>query len=87
MNFNFPQGKVPEPPHEPEIGCVYSSKNTHRTVAWLVLSITGNTVHMLGIDHEGQVSSTQSYGVHALRNRELIGRVDLSKLEFDIEPV
>ena len=86
MNFNYPEGRKPEPTPEVEVGNVYSSKNTHKTKAWLVLNITGNTVHLLGIDAEGQISSTQSYAMHAFERRTLIGRVDLSALDFDIEP-
>lgn len=87
MQFNYPEGRKPEPTPEVEVGNVYSSKNTHKTKAWLVMNISGNSVHLLGIDAEGEISSTQSYGLHSLERRTLIGRVDLSKLEFDIEPV
>ena len=86
MQFNYPEGRKPEAVPEVEIGNVYSSKNTHKTAAWVVLNITGNTVHLLGLDAEGQVSSTQSYCRHSLERRSLIGRVNLSALEFDIEP-
>jgi len=86
MIFNFPEGCKPEPVAEVAVGNVYASKNTHKTVAWLVLSIRSHSVHMVGIDAEGQVSSTQSYNLHALEGRKLLGRVDLSRLEFDIEP-
>lgn len=86
MQFNFPEGRKPEPFRDVEVGNVYASKNTHKTVAWVVLAIHGNSVHMLGINAEGAITTTQSYGVHAMENRKLIGVVDLSKLEFDIEP-
>lgn len=86
MQFNYPEGRKPEASPEVEVGNVYSSKNTHKTKAWLVVNVCGNTVHLLGLDADGQISSTQSYGVHAIERRSLIGRVDLSSLEFDIEP-
>lgn len=86
MNFNYPEGRKPEKVPEVEVGNVYASKNTHKTAAWLVMNITGNTVHLLGIDAEGEVSSTQSYAMHSFERRSLIGRVNLSALEFDIEP-
>ena len=86
MQFNYPEGRRPEPTPEVEVGNVYSSKNTHKTCAWLVMNVTGNTVHLAGIDAEGEISSTQSYGLHSFERRTHIGRVDLSKLEFDIEP-
>lgn len=86
MIFNYPEGRKPERAPEVEVGNVYSSKNTHKTAAWIVLKITGNTVHLLGLDAEGEVSSTQSYGLHSFERRSLIGRVNLSALEFDIEP-
>lgn len=85
--FNYPEGRLPEPETEVEEGNVYCSKNTHKTYAWVVLKITGNSAHLLGIDREGEISTTQSYGVHALRGRKLMGRVDLSKLQFDIEAI
>lgn len=86
MQFNYPEGRKPETTPEVEVGNVYVSKNTHKTKAWLVLAISGNTAHLLGIDAEGQISSTQSYGLCTIERRSLIGRVDLSALEFDIEP-
>lgn len=86
MQFNYPEGRKPEVVPEVEVGNVYASKNTHKTTAWLVMRIVGNSVHMLGLDAEGQVSSTQSYGLHSFDNRALIGRVNLAGLEFDIEP-
>lgn len=87
MQFNYPEGRKPEPHPEVEVGNVYVSKNTHKTAAWLVMSITGNTVHLLGLDAEGEISSTQSYGLHSFERRTLIGRVNLNKLELDIEAV
>lgn len=86
MQFNYPEGRKPEPTPAVEVGNVYSSKNTHKTCAWIVLNITGNTAHVLGVDAEGEVSSTQSYALHAFERRILIGRVNLAPLEFDIEP-
>lgn len=65
MQFNYPEGRKPEPTPEVEIGNVYASKNTHKTKAWIVVQITGNTVHLLGIDAEGEISSTQSYAAKA----------------------
>lgn len=86
MQFNYPEGRKPEVAPEVEVGNVYASKNTHKTAAWLVMNITGNTVHLIGLDAEGEVSSTQSYGLHSFERRNLIGRVNLGPLEFDIEP-
>lgn len=86
MQFNFPEGRKPAPTPEVEVGNVYTSKNTHKTKAWVVMSMSGNTVHLLGLDADGQISSTQSYNLFAIERRPLLGRVDLSALEFDIEP-
>jgi hypothetical protein len=85
MIFNYPEGRKPEPTPEVEIGNVYASKNTHKTKAWVVMQISGQTVHLLGLDAEGEISSTQSYGLHSFDRRTLIGRVNLSAMEFDIE--
>ena len=87
MNFNFPEGRKPTSSPSVEVGNIYQSKNTHKTAAWVVVAMSGNTVHLLGIDGEGQVSSTQSYGLHAISGRDLIGRVDLSSINFDVEAV
>ena len=38
MQFNYPEGRKPEPTPEVEVGNVYSSKNTHKTKAWLDVS-------------------------------------------------
>lgn len=86
MNFNFPEGKKPEVPTEVELGNVYASKNSHKTKAWIVMCISGGTVHLLGIDAEGEVSSTASYNKSSFERRNLIGVVDLGTLEFDIVP-
>lgn len=86
MKFNFPEGRKPTPPQEVEVGNVYGSKNTHKTVAWIVLQVVGRTAHMVGVDADGQISTTQSYNVMAMEGRALIGRVDLSAMEFDIIP-
>lgn len=87
MQFNFPEGRKPEATPEMEVGNVYISKNTHKTKAWLVMAISGRTVHLLGLDADGQISGTQSYNSFAIENRPLIGRVDMSALEFDIEAI
>ena len=87
MQFTYPDGRQPEKNPEVEVGNVYASKNAHKTAAWLVVSVSGHTVHLLGLDADGQVSSTQSYGIHALERRPLIGRVNFSMAEFDIEAV
>lgn len=86
MQFNYPEGREPKMPPEVAVGNVYCSKNTHKTVAWVVVGLSGQAVHLIGLDAEGQVSSTQSYNRHAIEGRKLIGRVDLSQLEFDIVP-
>lgn len=84
MQFNYPKNYNPDTYTPVEIGNVYGSKNTHKTVAWVVMAISGNTAHLLGLDAEGRISSTQSYNVHSFTIRKVIGVVDFSKLEFDI---
>lgn len=86
MQFNYPEGRKPSEPPAVEAGNVYSSKNTHKTKAWVVMRVCGSTAHLLGIDADGQVSTTQSYNVCTMERRSLIGHVDLSSLEFDIVP-
>lgn len=84
MNFNYPEGRKPETTPEVEVGNVYISKNTHKTCAWVVMAVNNNTVHLLGIDAEGEICSTQSYARYTIENRKLLGRVDMSRMEFDI---
>lgn len=86
MKFNYPEGKAPDLPPEVEVGNVYGSRCRTKTHAWLIVAIIGRTAHALGLNEEGEISSTASYGVHAFERRNIIGKVDLSNMEFPIIP-
>lgn len=74
---------------EPEVGNLYRSKGGRDTKFWLLIAIKpttscirSNTACLLGLDDENNIVSTQSYGIHALRHREVIGRVNIEELRF-----
>ena len=77
------------------IGDVYPAKGgaRRRIALWVVLSITGTDhsgqmVHLLGLNEEGEITSTSSYGLHAMESRERIGYVaGLEDMQFNIEPM
>ena len=63
-------------------GNVYPAKGGKRpgTEYWLVIATTENSAHLIGFNKEGLPVSTASYLKGAMRERPIIGRVDLSKL-------
>jgi hypothetical protein len=50
------------------------------TEYWLVVATSDTGAHCIGYDGEGNPVSTSSYGKHALRERPVIGRVDVASL-------
>lgn len=59
-----------------QVGDVYPAKGGRGdTRYWLVLAITNSdrAAHMLGLDSAGEVVSTQTYGIHAIEDRQRIG--------------
>lgn len=57
------------------VGDVLQSKGGRGdTALWVVAAIRGNSAHLLGVSRDGDIVSTASYGVHALRDRTVIGR-------------
>ena len=86
MIFNLPE-PIKKRCHPVAVGNVYVSKNTHKTAAWVVLAVNNGTVHLAGINCEGEITSMQSYNEWVIEKRKLIGICDLSELSFDIEPV
>ena len=64
-------------------GNIYPGKGGSRkpgTDYWLVIACSNTGAHLIGFDGEGHPVSTASYGKHALRERPLLGKVDLSKI-------
>lgn len=85
----------PRAPAKPQVGDVYKAlgsgpKGKRGTRYWLILSITksdfgGEGVHMAGLDRDGSIVSTTSYGLHAIETRERLGHcVSLKDLTLDI---
>lgn len=71
MNFNV-DGM---PPDRSSVapGNVYKAKGGKRTVAFVVLSVSKGYAHAIGLDEEGEISSTTSYGLHVFQERDVIG--------------
>jgi hypothetical protein len=69
----------------PKVGDVYPAQGGKPTAIWVVVGITANVAHMLGIDKHGAVCSTTSYGVHVLESRVRIGRVELDGLSLTVQ--
>lgn len=49
---------------------------------WLVVAVTTSTAHLIGFDEAGNPVSTASYVKSAMRERPVVGRVDLAGLEL-----
>jgi hypothetical protein len=71
------------------VGAVFAAKGGRGTKFWLVVAISekGATLHVLGLDAAGDVTTASTYGAHAMVGRPLVGRVDLDALQFSIVPV
>jgi len=71
----------------PKVGEVYRAKGGRGTTAfWLVAAVHENSSHLLGLDREGNIVSTSSYGNHAIVNREVVGFVEgLDALTLDMK--
>jgi len=71
----------------PRVGDVYRAKGGRGTTRfWLVAAAGVNTSHLLGLDRDGNIVSTASYGNHAVTNKEFVGRVeDFGLLALDMK--
>ena len=102
MKFNLPiTESLPEVEfRQVQVGDIYPAKGGAKTRFWIVLAISyrghlqGEMVHMIGLNSEGEIVATTSYGRHAIEGtpdglfkpRQLLGRVTgMSDLQFDIE--
>lgn len=57
------------------VGDVYPAKGGRGTTRFfIVVSVVGNMAHCLGVDLDGNVVSTTSYGTHVFEGRRLVGR-------------
>ena len=69
-------------------GNIYPGKGGRKplTTFWLVIATSETSAHLIGLNEEGVPVSTASYLKHALRERPVLGRVDLSKLTLTVIP-
>ena len=82
--------KIGAPPlHEVVVGNLYRSKGGRDTRFWYVISIKkpkskyqGDRAILLGLDEDWNIVSSQTYAVHALEERELLGHYPLSEVTF-----
>ncbi len=70
--------------NEVAVGDVLQAKGGRGdTALWVVAAIRGNSVHLLGVNRDGDIVSTASYGMHALRDRAVVGRCnDLEAMQL-----
>lgn len=78
-----------EPLHKVVVGNLYPSKGGRDTRFWYVISIKrstsrirGDRAILLGLDEDWNIVSSQTYAVHALEERELLGHYPLSEVSF-----
>lgn len=92
MKFNLPQ-PAPNPGIDTtlRVGNVYACKGGGKTRYWIVVGLSDRTVNLLGIDRDGQITSTANYGAHVFEGglsqsgRELLGWcTGLDALDFDV---
>lgn len=99
MKFSAPGGGKLYPTLEPKVGDVFPSKSTgpksYRagTRYWLLVAITpgersaaSSVHHFLGLDADGNIVSTTSYGNHVMKERVRVGHCkDISSINLQIE--
>lgn len=63
-------------------GNIYPAKGGRRpgTEYWLVVAVSDSGAHLIGFNKEGHPVSTASYLKSAMRERPVIGRVDVSSV-------
>jgi len=66
------------------VGDVFPAKGGKGdTAIWIVAALRSNSAYLLGVNRDGEIVSTTSYGLHALRDRVVIGRcTDLTDLRL-----
>lgn len=53
------------------------------TTYWLVVAVSENGAHLIGFDDDGTPVSTASYDKHAMRQRPLLGRVNVDAITLN----
>lgn len=72
---------------QPAIGDVYRAKGGRgETKFFVVVALTGRMAHALGLNWEGDIVSTTSYGCEVFAARDVVGRVpSLGEMTLNIE--
>lgn len=93
MKFSVPQ-RYSEPPEPCAVGNVYAAKGGRKTSYWIVIALFNNMAHCVGVNDDGVITATTSYGAHVFEGcaglghsdgRTVLGRVEnLDNLTFDI---
>lgn len=77
MRFNLDKIPKEKLDAKPTVGDIFAAKGGRGdTAAWVVAAVRGDTLHMLGVDKDGYIVSTTSYGIHTMENRTCIGHCD-----------
>ena len=69
-------------------GNLYRSKGGKDTRFWYVLAVRkrngiyGDRAVLIGLDKNGEIISTNTYGCHAMEHRDLIANIPLSEITF-----
>lgn len=98
MKFNSADDTKLVPRAAPKVGDVFPAKSTgpkfyrKGTRYFIIVAITNNqhhqpsVHHMLGLDEEGNINSTTSYGAHVMTDRPRLGHCpDIANLNLTIE--
>lgn len=98
MKFNSRDAAKLLPRGKPQVGDVFPAKSTgpkwyrKGTRYFVIIAITpgmhpgSGVAHMLGLDEEGNINSTTSYGEHVMEERPRVGRCpDIANLSLNIE--
>jgi hypothetical protein len=91
MKFNL-AAAPPDPPPSTLVGLVgnvYRCKGGNKSKYWVIVSVHNRTCVCLGLDDEGNVTSSTNYSEHVFEgfpwSRELIGRaVDMPEMRFNV---
>ena len=67
-------------------GNIYPAKGGKKpgTDYWLVVAVSESSAHLIGLNANGDPVSTASYYKRAMRERPVIGRVELPTLEMKL---
>lgn len=71
---------------EVSVGNVYRAKGGRGAQFFIIIAITEQTAHAIGIDRDGTIVSTTSYGLHTFNRRDVVAKVPaLAGMKVDLE--